>query len=319
MPDEICAHCGEAHPPRTAFCPVTGQSMAAASQTARAVEDPANAPRPAEQGVFDLLQQAFELYRKHARAFLTVAAVVFVPGALAHACARATILAPAAVATVALDPVAHTPAHAPVAMGMVAASFGAMLLGLLAAAITGLLFYGVILPLVQGAVALATADRLLGRATRWQDLWAALFRRVGTVLSAIIPAALLTGVGYFFLVVPGVLLSFFFALVPSVALFEGLGGTAALRRSYELVRSDWLRMLLVLLAYIVISWAAQVVAGLFLRGVLGTNLLRDALTLLVLPIPVITSVLLYFDIRRKHEGFDDRTLATELDRFRAAP
>jgi hypothetical protein len=281
--------------------------------------DLAGAARPAEQGVFDLLQQAIDLYRKHARAFLTIAAVVFVPGALAHACARATILAPVVAVNVALDPVSHAPAHAPVAMGVVAAGFGAMLLGLLAAAMTGLLLYGVILPLVQGALALATADRLLGRTTSWQDLWSLLFKRVGTILSAIIPAALLTGVGFFFLVVPGVLLSFFFALVPAVALFEGIGGTAALRRSYELVRSDWLRMLLVLLSFMVISWVTQVVAGVFLRGVLGTSLLQNALTLLVLPIPVITTVLLYFDIRRKHEGFDDAQLAAELERFRAGP
>jgi len=316
--EEVCVHCGEIHPPRTAFCPITGKVMTPARAEAAdtgGLGDRGSAPRPAEQGVFDLLQQAIELYRKHARAFLTIAAVVFVPGALAHACARAAILAPVAAVTVALDPHSPAPAAAPVAVGVVAAGFGAMLLGLLAAAMTGVLLYGVILPLVQGALALATADRLLGRTTSWQDLWAWLFKRVGTILSAIIPAALLTGVGFFFLVVPGVLLSFFFALVPMVALFEGIGGTAALRRSYELVRSDWLRMLLVLLAFMVISWVTQLVAGVFLRGVLGTSLLQDALTLLVLPVPVITSVLLYFDIRRKHEGFDHRQLAAELERF----
>ena len=53
-----------------------------------------------EQGVFDLLQRAFELYRTHAKTLLTVAAVVFVPGALAHACARAVILAPTMAAAV---------------------------------------------------------------------------------------------------------------------------------------------------------------------------------------------------------------------------
>jgi ABC-type sugar transport system permease subunit len=159
---------------------------------------------------------------------------------------------------------------------------------------------------------------LLGRSTSWQELWTLLLRRVGTILSAIIPAALLTGIGFFFLVVPGVLLAFFFSFVPTVALFEGVGGTAALRRSYDLVRADWLRMLLVLLAFVVISGVAQFVAGIFLHGVLGTRLLQDALTLVVLPIPVITSVLLYFDIRRKHEGFDQRQLAAELDRFRAS-
>jgi hypothetical protein len=38
--------------------------------------------------------------------------------------------------------------------------------------------------------------------------------------------------------------------------------------------------------------------------------------LIVLPVPVIGSVLLYFDIRRKHEGYDHQQLAAELERLR---
>ena len=326
MSEEICSHCGESHPARSAFCPITGKAIT------RLVPNDAGAPpsralpvgpggadgATAERGVLDLLQQAFELYRKHAKAFITIAAVVFVPGALAHACARAAILAPTVAVQIAFDPVTHLPTQAPVALGALAAGFGAMMLGLLAAAITGLFLHGVIIPLTQGALALAAADRLVGRTTTWQELWTLLFRRVGTVLSAVIPVALLVGIGFFFLVVPGVLLSFFFSFVPTVALFEGVGGMAALRRSYDLVRADWLRMLLVLIVFGVISAVTQVIAGVFLHGLLGARLLQDALTLVVLPIPVIASVLLYFDIRRKREGFDDVQLAAALERLRAS-
>jgi hypothetical protein len=321
VPEELCAHCGDSHPARTAFCPVTGKAMAAEPAGPTPIgmgqTEPGGEPAAApEQGVFDLLQQAFQLYRKHAKAFITVAAVVFVPGAVAHACARAAILAPTVAVNVALDPVTHLPLEAPAAMGVLAAGFATMMLGLLAAAVTGLFLHGVIIPLTQGALALAAADRLLGRETSWQDLWTLLFRRVGTVFSAIVPAALLTGIGFFFLVVPGALLAFFFSFVPTVALFEGVGGVAALRRSYELVRADWLRMLLVLITFALLSGLAQIVAGMFFHGVLGTRLLQDALTLIVLPVPVIGSVLLYFDIRRKHEGYDHQQLAAELERLR---
>ena len=324
MPPELCSHCGDSHPARTAFCPVTGKAMASAPAApsgpepiGRGPSEPGQAAAPAaEQGVFDLLQQAFQLYRKHAKAFITIAAVVFVPGAVAHACARAAILAPTVAVNVALDPITHLPTDAPAAMGVLAAGFATMMLGLLAAAVTGLLLHGVIIPLTQGALALATADRLLGRTTGWQELWTLLFRRVGTVFSAIVPAALLTGIGFFFLVVPGALLAFFFSFVPTVALFEGVGGMAALRRSYELVRADWLRMLLLLIAFAVLTGVAQIVAGIFFHGVLGMRLLQDALTLIVLPVPVIGSVLLYFDIRRKHEGYDNQQLAAELERLR---
>jgi hypothetical protein len=355
--DEPCIHCHEQHPPTTAFCPNTGKPMQAAAVAARPAGPPpppadagvssnrraAPPPPPrasagvpswvtspegppegevvgdnVEKGVFDLLKQAFELYKKNAKILITVAAIVFVPGALVHACAHAAILGPTVAVTVALDPNTHLPA--PVAMGTVVAGMSAMLLGLLAAAITGLLLYGVIVPLTQGALALAAADRVSGGAATWRDVWSWLLKRLGVLLSAVIPAALLTAVGFFFLVLPGLILSFFFSFVPLVALFEGLGGTAALKRSYALVRSDWLRMLLVLIAFGVVTAVARLVAGMMPLGLFGTRLLQDALTLVAMPVPVVGAVLLYFDIRRTHDpgGFDERRLADELATLRSS-
>lgn len=346
MADQTCIHCHEQHPPSTAFCPNTGKPIpqpgtagppplprASSPKPASAVPDWVTAPEgpppesgatgsalggDVEKGVLDLLQRAFDLYKKHAKILLTVAAVIFVPGALVHACAYTAILAPTLAVSVALDPTTHAPLSAPVAMGTVMAGASAMLLGLLAAAITGLFLHGVIVPLTQGALALAVADRLSGGTATWRDVWSWLFRRLGLLLSAVIPAALLTGVGFFFLVVPGLILAFLFAFVPSVALFEGVGGTAALKRSVALVRSDWLRMLLVLIVFGLISALARLVAGILPLGLFGTRLLQDVLTLVAMPIPVIGAVLLYFDVRKKHDsgGFDETKLADELAALR---
>lgn len=269
--------------------------------------------------MLDLLQWAVALYQQHTRLLLTVAAVVFVPGALAHACARAVLLAPTVAMTVAIDPVTHLPVATPLAGASVVGGFTVVLLGMLAAAVTGLFLHGIIIPLAHGALALAVGDRLAGGDAGWREIWMWLFKRLGTVLSAIIPAALLVGVGFFFLVVPGMVLAFFFAFVPTVALFEGTGGTAAMRRSYQLIRSDWLRMLLVLFVFGLISGLAQLVAGMIPAGLFLSRLLQDVLTLVAMPIPVLGSVLLYFDIRRKHDlgGFSEQKLADEMQALRA--
>lgn len=324
MPDELCSHCQQMHQAGGA-CPATIKparpavaGAAASADAARSSSVPPGVGGPAEKGIADLLQQAFALYKQHARSLLMVAAIVFVPGALAHACARTAILAPTVLAAVALDPTTHLPYAGTMPMGMLVGPFAAMMLGLLAAAVTGLFLNGVIIPLTQGALALAAANHLLGREPTWQELWTWLLRRVAIIFSAIIPAALLIGVGFFFLFIPGVVLAFFFTFVPLVALFEGVGGTAALRRSYELVRADWLRVLLLLVVFAVLSMAAQFCAGLLLHGLFGTRLLQDLLTLVLLPIPVIASVLLYFDIRRKREGFSDAQLVAIVDELRDA-
>src|SRR5688572_24234791 len=48
-----------------------------------------------EQGVADIVTQAFRMYRVHARALLLTCAVLFVPASLVKSCAMSAILAPA--------------------------------------------------------------------------------------------------------------------------------------------------------------------------------------------------------------------------------
>ena len=65
----------------------------------------------------------------------------------------------------------------------------------------------------------------------------------------------------FFLFIPGLVLAFFFSLVPTVVMIEGVGGLAALKRSFQLVKSDWLRVLLVFDCFGVLYIVATSSAG----------------------------------------------------------
>lgn len=107
---------------------------------------------------------------------------------------------------------------------------------------------------------------------------------------------------------------FFAALV---ALLEGEGTIASLARSWELTRGHFWRLLVALgalwlmvtvLAGIIV-WPVQIAAQ-FLRGALfivgqaGVNALSATGQLFVQPIQIVGTVLLYYDLRMRKEGFD---------------
>ena len=114
-----------------------------------------------------------------------------------------------------------------------------------------------------------------------------LFRRLDKLLGAVIPAGLLIALGTVCLVIPGLVLAFLFIFVSPVVLVEGLGGRAALRRSVELVKSDWLRVALVALVFGVLHAVASMLAGLLIphSAIFMDSLISDLITMVLLPDP----------------------------------
>jgi len=269
---------------------------------------PEGAPAP-EKGVADILGQAFQLYRAHAKPLLITCALLFVPAAIVNSLARAAILGPTLAIAASADPA-----------GALAGTLSVYLLGVLGTLVTAFFLYGIVVPLTNGALTIAAADRILGGHAEWREIWMLLFRRLGTLLSAVIPAAILVTIGCVFLVIPGLILALLFAFVSPVVLIEGLGGRAALERSITLVRSDWLRVALVLMTFAIVRFVAQLVAGIFVAptAIFVGSLLSDLFTMVMLPIPVLGTVLLYFDVRRKRENFTNDNLRADLEALKAA-
>src|SRR5450432_4434747 len=174
--------------------------------------DPPTSPAP-EKGVADILAEAFQLYRTHAKPLLVTCALLFVPASIIKSLALAAILGPTAALVAAADPTA-----------MLAGGLSVYLFGLLGTLVTAFFLYGIIVPLTNGALTISVADRVLGGNAEWREVWMLLFRRLGKLLSAVIPAAFLVALGFVFFVIPGLVLGLLFAFVSPVVLIEGIGG-----------------------------------------------------------------------------------------------
>jgi hypothetical protein len=319
------------------------------SSTDGASSLPAPEPLP-PKGVADLLGEALQLYRKHAKALLLTCALLFVPASLIKSWAVATIFRADGPTAAAVQEMRSAAGELDVArralddayarhadpqtierlrtqlqrdadrtMSAVQARFGSgtMLLGLLGMAVTLFFLYAIIVPLTNAALTIAAGDRILGGEAGWREVWMLLFRRLDKLLGAVLPAALMIGLGLI-LIVPGIVFAVLFAFVSPVVLIEGKGGSAALRRSVELVKSDWLRVVLLGVVFLLLQAVATLVAraiiphsAVFLDSVIG-----DLVQLVLLPIPVLGTVLLYFDIRRRRDNFTDDNLRTELAALR---
>jgi hypothetical protein len=339
--------------------PVGEASANAAPTTPLGASGAAAADGVPDKGVADILKEAYGLYRTHARALLMTCALLFVPASLVKSCALSMIAAPAMAGVRAMEWNAGGAAHelesseralqdaysrhadgdtirrlqaenarhleeiarrgadaAGVAMG----SFTLWMLSLMGTMITAFFLYGIILPLTNGALTISVADRVLGGSAGWREVWMLLFRRLRLLLSAVIPAALLVALGYACLAVPGMVLGLLFAFVSPVVLIEGLGGRAALRRSIELARGDWLRLALLIIVMGALCGLAQILAYSLIpsSAVFISSLLGDLIIMVLLPVPILGVVLLYFDIRRKREGFTDDRLRADLAALQSA-
>jgi hypothetical protein len=326
----------------------------AANLESTTVADEPNSPAP-EKGLADILVEAFRLYRAHARPMLLICALLFVPASLAKSCVMSAILAPKVAAGSAAELVELARAAegsrgaledayarnadadtitrlqqehqkrleqmsrpaAQIASG-VPGRFTLWVLGVLATLVSALAF-GVVVPLTGGALTIAVADRLGGAKSGWVEAWMLLLGRLGPLLAAVVPAAGLIAIGLVLWVIPGLLIAFCFALVAQVAVFEGLGGAAALKRSVELVGADWLRVALLFAVFAALSWAARLLADLVVpdAAIFMTELVGDLLTLVVMPLPLIAGVLLYLDLRKRKDGFGDEDMRAALASLRA--
>lgn len=152
--------------------------------------------------------------------------------------------------------------------------------------------------LAQAALVVAISDRARDGHLGWQGAWAVVFRNLGGVLVTSLLTAAMVAVGLVMCILPGLVAGFLAALAMPVVLLERKAGVDAIKRSFELVKGDWLRVLLVLVVFAVLNWVASFVGGLFVpdRFVFLNLLVGDLVTIVVAPIPIIGLVLVYNDI-----------------------
>ena len=204
-------------------------------------------------------------------------------------------------------------AEAPSRVAVTVRWFAAVLL-------TGLLVFGLAIPLAYATLTVALVDQYAGSPLpSFMDVGVLLWRRRLRFVTALLPAAGLVALGSVLFLLPGLLAAVLLLFVPVVVLFERAAGKAALLRSMALVRADIVRVIVVMLAAAVLGAAASGLADLatpessrrimvFLRIFLG-----DLLMIVSLPVPALAAARLYLDLRGR-EGVDAAALARSARR-----
>ena len=140
------------------------------------------------------------------------------------------------------------------------------------------------------------------------------------LIGTLVVASIATIVGLVTFAIPGLVVYGFFCLAPAVVTIEGEGGFGALKRSYVLVKGYWSKALFL----VVILGVAQLAAATFtysLARMFGafaastgvSTLLSILVPLLILePLKISTTTLLYYDLRIRKEGYTVQIMADEI-------
>jgi hypothetical protein len=243
----------------------------------------------------EILSTAFQLYRRHWRTLLAIAAVVVVPLTLLQ------------------YGIGHwfrsngqqlqEPAE-------VSASFWAVAGASLLAALVGLLLYQVL----TGAITRNIAAEVAGQDLGLEQSYRFGFARLGPILVVSILVGLATLLGLIVFIIPGIYIGVRLAASTQALVVEGRRGAEAMRRSWDLVGGHWWHAAFTLLvAGLITAVVNAVITAPFGGGAWFLPGVADAMAPPVtLPYGALVGVLLYLDLRARKERLDLDTLKADL-------
>jgi hypothetical protein len=260
-----------------------------------------------QRGLGDLLSTAFEVYRANAAKLIQIVAIVVIPLTFIQALLLATALKQSEAAVTINQ-----------ATGEVTITNGGGLgRSLLILALTWFISIA-IQQLLTGALTVGGAGSLVGRAVDVGGSYRYALSRLGGLLILAFLIALVVGLGFILLIIPGVIFAVFLSMAVPAFIVERKTATDSMSRSWGLVSGSWWHVLGVI---VVAALIAGVINGIL--GAIGGNtfVLRWIFStigqLITAPFVALVSVLLYVDLRVRREGLDGTTLSHELDQTTA--
>jgi hypothetical protein len=176
----------------------------------------------------------------------------------------------------------------------------------------------------------AISNRYLNRSVTVGDAYRATINRLGPLLLAIVWAGvrfILLGIACVVLV--GIPFLIYFAvawsLLSQVVMLGNVGGGGASARSRELIRGYWWKTLGLLIVVWLLVAILTAIPSLAIGGILGsgagslsvrlliTGIVGLVIGVLVQPIPIAATTLLFYDLKIRKEAFDLETMVQQAN------
>jgi hypothetical protein len=261
-------------------------------------EGGAGGPGLPPRGIGEILSTAFEIYKANAQNLLMIVAIVVVPLTFISAFVSGVVFSPDT------DPIT----------GLGDRALGAaILVGLVTLIITV-----IINAVLQAALMRGSAQGAIGDAVDIDASYKWGFARFGSVLLLSIVIGLIVGVGFVFLVLPGIWLWTMLSVAIPALVIENKRGTDAMSRSWNLVKGYFWHAL----GTLVVAYLVTIVVGLVL-GLLSSAfsdnwfiswIFSAIAQIITAPFMALVTVLLYLDLRARREALSADGLRAELNR-----
>jgi hypothetical protein len=261
------------------------------SETIGQPGDPA-LPRPL--GIGEILSTALQLYRRHWRTLLAIAAVVVVPITLLQYL---------------FGDLVRTQGETTRNGVVETATWSVGIAGLLAA-LAGILMYLVL----AGAITRAVAAEVAGQDPSVEQSYRFGFHRLGSVLLVSVLVGLAIVGGLILFIIPGIYIGIRLCVSIEALVVEGRRGTEAMGRSWGLVGGHWWHAF----GTVVVGGLLTSIVNAIITAPFGDTswfvqgLAAAVATVVTLPYSALVGVLLYLDLRARKESLTMDTLRTDL-------
>jgi hypothetical protein len=262
-----------------------------------------------QRGLGDILTAAFELYRANAAQLIKIVAIVVIPLTFVLA-----LLTQVAFKQNCNADNVQTVQDLQNFVNDCTATLGrSVFIGAL-----GWLIAVAIQQLILGAVTRGGAAAVLGRPVDVEGSYRYALSRLGGLIGLALLIAGAVFLGFFVLFIGAIIVGVFFAVAVPAFIIEQTGATGSMSRSWNLVRGHWWHTFGVILV-------AGILAGI-VNGILtafgGSNfflywILSAIAQSITAPFVALVAVILYVDLRSRHEGLTAEQLGTQLDTAQA--
>ncbi|MEP6972677.1 MAG: hypothetical protein ABI869_00875, partial [Actinomycetota bacterium] len=187
--------------------------------------------------------------------------------------------------------------------------FGLFVAGAIVTAVITVIISAVLQAAILRAAALAT----IGDPVDPQESYRYGFKRLGSVILVSLLVGLAVAGGLILLVIPGIIFLIFLSVSVPVLIVENRRGTAAMSRSWNLVKGHFWHAFGVIIVAAIITGVISGIIGSIGGSAWALRWVFTAIAqILTAPFTALVSVLLYLDLRARKESLSASTLRSEL-------